>query len=94
VHQRIGWDPASEQIRSWLFRSDGGFEEGAWARSDNVWIVKRVGVLPDGARTSTVNLWHHEPPAKCWFKAFQERAGKGDDELSAAVMLLQRVDAP
>jgi ketosteroid isomerase-like protein len=92
VQQRIGWDPSSKQIRSWLFRSDGGFEEGVWSRAGDVWVVKRVGVMPDGEKTSTVNFWTHEPPEKCWFKALE--AKMGDHKLDDVVLLLSRVDVP
>jgi uncharacterized protein (TIGR02246 family) len=46
--QRIGWDPAQQKIRSWLFDSDGGFSEGIWAATDKDWIVKSTATLPDG----------------------------------------------
>jgi uncharacterized protein (TIGR02246 family) len=46
--QRIGWDPAQQKIRSWLFDSDGGFSEGVWAATDKDWIVKSTATLPDG----------------------------------------------
>lgn len=92
VQQRIGWDPASNQIRSWLFRSDGGFEEGVWDRAGDVWVVKKVGVLPDGEKTSTVNFWTHEAPASCWFKTLQARVG--DQHLEDVVVRLLRVPAP
>lgn len=46
--QRIGWDPAQQKIRSWLFDSDGGFSEGIWTASDNGWIVKSTATLPTG----------------------------------------------
>lgn len=50
--QWIGWDPRTDQIRSWIFDSDGGFGEGLWTRSNRGWVVKTTGVLPDGAPTS------------------------------------------
>lgn len=46
--QRIGWDPAQQKVRSWLFDSDGGFSEGIWAATDKDWIVKSTATLPDG----------------------------------------------
>ena len=30
--QRIGWDPLTKKIRSWVFDSEGGFGEGTWTR--------------------------------------------------------------
>jgi uncharacterized protein (TIGR02246 family) len=50
--QRIGWDPLTRQVRSWVFDSDGGYGQGAWTRDGNRWIVKSTGVLPDGSTGS------------------------------------------
>jgi uncharacterized protein (TIGR02246 family) len=46
--QRIGWDPLTERVRSWIFDSDGGYGEGHWTLVDNSWIIKSTAVLPDG----------------------------------------------
>ncbi len=53
----IGWDPARQQIRSWLFDTDGGFAEGVWTQQDQRWIVKSVSTLPDGRLGSSVNIY-------------------------------------
>jgi uncharacterized protein (TIGR02246 family) len=50
--QRIGWDPLTKQIKSWVFDSRGGYGEGLWMRSGNQWVIKAGGVRPDG-RTAT-----------------------------------------
>jgi hypothetical protein len=55
--QRIGWDPAAERIRSWVFDSDGGISEGIWQQEGDAWVVKNTGVLPDGRRSSAANFW-------------------------------------
>lgn len=55
--QVIGWDPAVETIRSWMFDSDGGFGEGTWTKKDNSWVVKFNQVLPDGRRASATNIY-------------------------------------
>ena len=55
--QIIGWDPAAKQIRSWVFDSDGGFGMGTWKKKDNRWYVQKRGVLPDGRRSSAVNIF-------------------------------------
>jgi uncharacterized protein (TIGR02246 family) len=53
----IGWDPLTEQLKSWVFDSEGGHGEGYWTRSsDNQWIVKASGVLHDGRPTSATHL--------------------------------------
>ena len=37
--QRIGWDPTTKKLHSWVFDSEGGFAEGVWTRHGNQWIV-------------------------------------------------------
>jgi uncharacterized protein (TIGR02246 family) len=54
--QIVGWDPAAKQIRSWVFDSDGGFGEGVWRKKGNRWYVQSTGTLPDGRKTSAVNI--------------------------------------
>jgi uncharacterized protein (TIGR02246 family) len=55
--QIIGWDPANETIRSWMFDSDGGFGGGTWTQKDNTWVVKFSQVLPDGREASATNVY-------------------------------------
>jgi uncharacterized protein (TIGR02246 family) len=55
--QVIGWDPANETIRSWMFDSDGGFGEGVWSRRDNTWVVKFQQTLADGRTASATNVY-------------------------------------
>jgi len=50
--QMISWDPQSNQIRSWLFDSDGGVVTGEWAKRDDRWIVQSVTTLADGGSGS------------------------------------------
>jgi uncharacterized protein (TIGR02246 family) len=46
--QRIGWDPLTKQIKSWVFDSHGGYGDGLWMRSGDQWVIKATGVRPDG----------------------------------------------
>jgi uncharacterized protein (TIGR02246 family) len=46
--ERIGWDPLSGQIRSWLFDSKGGYLEGDWVRAGDTWTVTARGFRADG----------------------------------------------
>ena len=55
--QVIGWDPANETIRSWMFDSDGGFGEGVWSQRDNTWVVKFQQTLADGRSASATNVY-------------------------------------
>lgn len=55
--QIIGWDAKNEQIRSWLFDSEGGFVKGTWTQRDNEWIVQSVATLADGASGSSTSIY-------------------------------------
>lgn len=55
--QRIGWDPLTRKIRSWMFDSDGGNGEGLWSKHGGAWLVHATGVLPDGRRTASTNIY-------------------------------------
>jgi uncharacterized protein (TIGR02246 family) len=46
--QRIGWDPLTKQLKSWVFDSSGGYGDALWMRQGNQWVVKATGVRPDG----------------------------------------------
>jgi uncharacterized protein (TIGR02246 family) len=54
---RIGWDPLSKQIKSWVFDSEGGYAEGYWSKVGDGWIVKMTGVRPDGSAASSTNSY-------------------------------------
>lgn len=55
--QRIGWDPRSKSIVSWLFEEDGGHGTASWAEleSGHSWLIKGEAVLEDG-RTVTSSM--------------------------------------
>jgi uncharacterized protein (TIGR02246 family) len=55
--QRIGWDPRSEQFKSWVFDSEGGHGEGLWSQVGDEWVVKVQGVRPDGTAVSMTNVY-------------------------------------
>ncbi len=50
--QRIGWDPLTKSVRSWVFDSDGGYGDARWTEVDGNWIIKSTAVLPDGTTGS------------------------------------------
>jgi uncharacterized protein (TIGR02246 family) len=56
VAQWVGWDPLTEQIWSWVFDDQGGYGEAQWIRNGNTWTAQAIGVLPDGAVGSAVNV--------------------------------------
>ena len=55
----IGVDPLSQQIHSWMFRSDGGHAVGIWGASQRGWRIETTGVLPDGSITGAINYLSH-----------------------------------
>ncbi|KAA5545126.1 DUF4440 domain-containing protein [Roseiconus nitratireducens] len=57
--QIIGWDPLKQQIRSWLFDSDGGYVHATWLPTESGWSVQSVATLADGGRGSFTS--HLEP---------------------------------
>lgn len=56
VTEIIGWDAATRGVRSWVFDSDGGFNEGTWRQRGDEWIILAKGTLPDGGRATAVNI--------------------------------------
>ncbi|MFT5325852.1 MAG: hypothetical protein ACI8P0_003725 [Planctomycetaceae bacterium] len=82
--QRIGWDPQKEQIRSWVFDSEGGFAEGFWTLIDGVWVVRLSGVRPDGSNGSAT--LHYTPVGEDRFEYRSSNRIVGD-ELTPPVSL-------
>jgi uncharacterized protein (TIGR02246 family) len=67
VSERIGWDPSTRQIRSWVFDSEGGHGSGLWSRNGNEWTIKSIGIMPDGrTATATHILTRLSPQAARW----------------------------
>jgi uncharacterized protein (TIGR02246 family) len=60
--QVIAWDPVNEQIRSWIFDSDGGFGEATWTNKDGNWIVDTVYTLPDGGKATATQIYSNITP--------------------------------
>jgi uncharacterized protein (TIGR02246 family) len=75
VTQRIGWDPLSKSIRSWVFSSDGGHGEAAWSRDDGSWVARTTAVLPDGSQTSSLNIYTYDGKDKCVWRSLPTHVG-------------------
>lgn len=54
--QIIAWDPAANQIRSWVFDTNGGFGEGTWSKRGEAWYVNSIVVLNTGEKASSINI--------------------------------------
>jgi uncharacterized protein (TIGR02246 family) len=57
--QRIGWDPAAKNIRSWTFDADGGFGEATWSKDGDKWVIKTTTVLRDGKKLTATDVVTH-----------------------------------
>jgi uncharacterized protein (TIGR02246 family) len=55
VTQRIGWDPLTKRVHSWVFDSEGGYGESDWTRDGDGWIIRATGVRPDGTTAQATN---------------------------------------
>ena len=75
VNQRIGWDPAGGQIKSWEFDSEGGHGEGLWARLGDQWIVKATGVLQDGRTATATHIITRGDPSTCRWRTVDRTVG-------------------
>src|SRR5262245_14258630 len=65
--QWIGWDGPSEEVRSWVFDSQGGYSVGDWQREGNTWTAAMEGALPDGrVGTSTVTYKYVNDDTFTW----------------------------
>jgi uncharacterized protein (TIGR02246 family) len=53
---RIGWDPQTQQIKSWTFDSEGGYSEALWTRGENRWVLKARGVTRSGRTFSGTSI--------------------------------------
>jgi uncharacterized protein (TIGR02246 family) len=58
--QIIGYDPRSQQIRSWTFHADGSFGDGVWTKIDNTWSIKSSQTLNTGEAASGTYLLSKE----------------------------------
>lgn len=91
--QRIGWDPLTQKIKSWVFDSDGGHGDGLWAQIENRWVIRSFAVMPDGQTGSaTITL---EPGDKDSYvmKGFDRIRGK-TAEPDFEVKIVRRPPAP
>jgi uncharacterized protein (TIGR02246 family) len=75
VTQRIGWDPLSRQLRSWVFSSDGGHGEATWSRDGDSWVARTTGVLPDGSQTSSLNIYTFDGKDRCAWRSLPTHIG-------------------
>lgn len=89
--QRIAWDPAAKQIRSWSFEPDGGFGDGVWTKNaDDTWTVKTNSTLQSGHKVSaTTTVTRVDPNTITWQSKDQLIDGKAAPD--TAVITMKRI---
>jgi uncharacterized protein (TIGR02246 family) len=85
----IGWDPVRQQIRSWIFDSNGGFGESTWVNNGEDWLIRASNVLPDGSRSTAENVLTKVDDNKFTWES-QNRTLNGDPQPSLEKIEVQR----
>ena len=86
----IGWDPLRQQIRSWIFDSNGGFGESTWVNDGENWLIRASNVLPDGSRSTAENVLTKVDDNKFTWES-QNRTLDGEPQPSLDKIEVQRV---
>ncbi|MCY2950393.1 MAG: SgcJ/EcaC family oxidoreductase [Planctomycetota bacterium] len=92
-NQRIGWDPLTQKVRSWVFDSDGGYGEGVWSQVEDRWVIKSTAVLPDGQTGSATIVLEPQDKGSYLMKGFDRIRGK-TAEPDFEVKIVRRPPAP
>jgi uncharacterized protein (TIGR02246 family) len=87
--QRIGWDPLTGRVRSWVFDSDGGYGSGDWTEAGDRWIIKSTAVLPDGTTGSATMILEPTGEDKFVMQGFDRILGNAVEPDFQAVIVRQ-----
>lgn len=55
--QRIGFDPLTGQLLTWIFDSEGGHAQGVWHQQGDSWRLQSTGVTSDGEPASGTSIY-------------------------------------
>lgn len=91
--QRIGWDPLTQKVKSWVFDSDGGHGAGIWSQVENHWVIKSTAVLPDGQTGSATIVLEPRDKDSYLMKGFDRIRGNAA-EPDFEVTIVRRPPAP
>lgn len=93
VTQRIGWDPLSRSIHSWVFSSDGSHGEADWSRDDGSWVARTTAVHPDGRQTSSINIYTYDGKDRCTWRSLPTHVG-GEHDPQVTLTMIRRTASP
>ncbi len=88
----VGWDPDRQQIRSWIFDSNGGFGESSWSYDDGHWLIRASNVLPDGSSSTAENVLTKVDDNKFTWES-QNRTLDGESQGSLPKVVVNRTTA-
>jgi uncharacterized protein (TIGR02246 family) len=92
--QRIGWDAANRQLRSWTFDSEGGFFQRTWSRQGEQWIAKTTGVTGDGQPVSATAVYAMPNRETIVWRYRDLKVGGADAEDIQPVVMTRRPPQP
>jgi uncharacterized protein (TIGR02246 family) len=75
ITQRIGVDPQTGQIRSWIIDGTGGRGQAVWVRDGDSWLLDATGVLAGGAQTTAVNILSRTGDDAFTWRSVERRVG-------------------
>jgi uncharacterized protein (TIGR02246 family) len=75
IVQRIGWDPLTKSIRSWVFGSDGSHGEADWTRDGSSWVAQARAILPDGSQATSLNIYTYDGQDHCVWRSLPTHVG-------------------
>jgi len=75
IVQRIGWDPLSKSIRSWVFGSDGSHGEADWTRDGRSWVAQARAIHPDGSQSTSLNIYTYDGKDRCVWRSLPTHVG-------------------
>lgn len=75
ITQRIGWDPLTKSIHSWVFGSDGSHGEADWSRDGRSWVARARAVMPDGSQSTSLNIYTYDGKDRCAWRSLPTHVG-------------------
>jgi len=92
--QRIGWDPLTGKLRTWIFDSEGAYGEGFWHRDGENWVLKTTGVTAEGQNASSTSIYTFvNDDTMTWQSVHHEIAGVQQPD-SEVVTIVRQAPAP
>lgn len=86
--QRIAWDPAAKQIRSWVFDSFGGFGEEFWSHDQERWVIKATKTMANGQRVTGTHILSPEGKDRWLWQTVDRTIGEdASDEIKETVLV-------